>query len=84
MARNPTTWLEMAHLLIKFPTGIISFVVSISLVATSLGLLPAVFLYGQSWYDIGGGDWQVDTFGEGLLATVVGAGLLFSPNRFDG
>jgi len=42
---DPLTWKELAYLFIKFPLGILSFVLLVTLISTSIGLLGAPVLY---------------------------------------
>jgi hypothetical protein len=84
--RNPVTWKGLVYLFAKFPLGIFSFVVLITLLALSISLIAAPFYYqyvqpqfnltlnGSVFYPV----WIVDTPIEaaitclaGLLMTVV-------------
>lgn len=80
-ASNPVTWLGLVFLLLKFPIGIVSFVVSVTLIAITLGLLTApltfsfwpmnvMFDWSGTWV------WRIDTFWESLIA--FGVGILFA------
>jgi hypothetical protein len=83
---NPVTWKGIAYLLIKFPLGVVSFVVVVTLGALSLALLGAPFYYQLPGVQIGWpGGLEVDTLSEALVAAVVGAALvLVSLHVFNG
>jgi Putative sensor len=53
------TWKSLLFLLLKFPLGIISFVLSVTLISTSLSLLAVPFLY--RFADITVGPFAIDT-----------------------
>jgi hypothetical protein len=74
---DPGTWAEVFHLFSKFVLGIISFVVVVTLLATSLGLMATPFFWNQ-WgieaWDVGiPGIWTVDSFPKALAVSVIGA-----------
>jgi hypothetical protein len=73
---NPVTWKGLAYLFIKFPLGIFSFVVAITLVSVSLSFVavPVAFPFvpEQILIEADTGGWVIDTFGEALLVGVVG------------
>jgi len=46
--KNPMTWKSLGYLFAKFPLGIISFVVVITLIALTAGLIAAPILYQSS------------------------------------
>ena len=83
---NPVTWKGIGYLTLKFPLGVVSFVVLVTLVALSLALLLAPFYYQLPGVQIGWpGGWEVDTLSETLVAAVVGAVLgLVSLHVFNG
>jgi hypothetical protein len=83
---NPVTWKGIAYLLCKFPLGVVSFVVVVTLAALSLGLLFAPTYYYLPGVTFGwSGGFQVDTLWEAFVATVVGAVLgLISLHIFNG
>jgi hypothetical protein len=70
---NPLTWKSLAYLFVKFPLGILSFVLVVTLLALSVGLLSAPFIY--PFVTIGIGGWKVLTFSQALLAAVAGAAI---------
>lgn len=65
------TWTGMLYLFLKFPMGIASFVIVVTLVSVAVALLGAPFYY---WVDDGidFGIWQVDELPEALLLTLAG------------
>ena len=84
---NPVTWKGIGFLLLKFPLGIATFVVTVFLVALSGGFLSAPFVY--PWNDMSFGltvgAWEVDTFGESLACFGIGLVLaLISFNLLNG
>lgn len=72
---NPVTWKGIAYLFLKFPIGIASFVVTITLVSLSLGLLLAPLTY--PWWHMNVGYWQVNSLPAAMIAFV--AGLVVAP-----
>lgn len=86
---NPVTWKGLLYLLAKFPIGIISFVVLVTLLTLSFTLLAAPLYYQwvhpQVSVDFGytlsnsisNSIWAVDTLTEALLASFAGLLLFF-------
>jgi len=72
---NRLTWTGILYLFLKFPIGIASFVMVVTLGALTLGLLftPAYYAFAQ----IAFGPWIVDVWWEALLCTLVGVPVLF-------
>lgn len=72
---NPSTWAEIFYLFSKFVVGIFSFVVVVTLITTSLGLI-ATPLFWQQWgheWNLGiPGIWEVDSFSDTLVVSVLG------------
>ena len=75
---NPVTWKSMFYLILKFPVGIATFVVVVTALAISGGLLFAPFTYQSG--DITIFFWHINTFLEALLAT--GLGVVVTPIAF--
>jgi Putative sensor len=78
---NPVTWKGLLYLLVKFPLGVINFIISVTALATSTALLTAPLTYrfiplqiGFAWNSA----WQINTFPEALVAFVIGVILLVS------
>jgi hypothetical protein len=83
---NPVTWKGIAYLLLKFPLGVVSFVVVVTLGAVSLSLFFAPTYYYLPGVTFGwSGGFQVDTLWKAFVATAVGAVLgLISLHVFNG
>ncbi len=69
--RNPVTWTSMLYLMLKFPIATLFFSIAVSLVATSLGMLIAPFIYNLWDYPSWWGFWLIDTVGEALILTAL-------------
>lgn len=90
---NPVTWKGLLYLLAKFPLGILSFVMLITLASISAALLAAPFYYqtvqpvmnitidGLHSLPV----WRIDTLNEALVACLAGGMLtLISMHIFNG
>ena len=78
--RSPLTWKGLVYLFLRFPMGIFSFSLTISLLAASLGLISTPFLYNSPWYNVEWPNnywWNIDTLPEALVVALVGIILLF-------
>ena len=74
---NPATWKGLLYLFLKFPLGIVNFVLLVTLLATSLGLMATPFYY--SWADYTFVEpWVIDTVWEALVVAGVGVLLLLA------
>ena len=71
------TWTGMLYLFLKFPVGIASFVISVTLISVTAALLaaPIAYLFGDFDTRIGG--WDIDTLWEAGLLTLVGIPMVF-------
>jgi Putative sensor len=71
---NPVTWKAPLFLLLKFPLGVLSFVVMLTSFCLGLALLLAPLYYTRNppMVEL----WTVDTLPEALLCTLLGAGVL--------
>ena len=69
--RNPVTWTSMLHPILKLPIATLFFSIAVSLVATSLGMLIAPFIYNLWDYPSWWGFWLIDTVGEALILTAL-------------
>ena len=70
---DSTTWTGIVYLLLKFPLGIVSFVVPVVLLIVSLSLVAEVLLYKMSWIRppmIGG--WKFDSLPEAAMLGLLG------------
>jgi hypothetical protein len=72
---NPVTWKGMGYLLIKFPLGLVSFIVTFTLMVTSLALMsaPVAYLFGDFYMDLPF-DWPLGDLASAWL--LAGFGLL--------
>ena len=89
--KNPVTWKGLVYLFLKFPLGIFSFTLVVSLLSASLALLLTPLYYQIAPVTINldfnfARPWMViDTPSEALLLCVIGAGLgLVSLHLFNG
>ncbi|MCH8973553.1 MAG: sensor domain-containing protein [Chloroflexi bacterium] len=71
------TWTGMLYLFLKFPLGIASFVIAVTLISVTAALLaaPIAYLFGDFDARIGG--WDIDTLWEAGLLTLVGIPMVF-------
>ncbi len=91
--RNPVTWKGLLYLVLKFPLGVLSFIVLVSFLSTGLSLLlaPAYYSYlppamemtinGTYFNPV----WVLDTLQEAIIAAVAGIFvLLIGLQAFNG
>ena len=76
---NPITWRSLLYLFAKFPLGLGTFVVLVTIVALTLGFLTMPFTYQFAEYFQGGVSfglglpaWQIDSLGDALLGALIG------------
>ena len=71
------TWTGMLYLFLKFPLGIASFTVAVTLISVTAALLaaPLTYLFGD--FDMSVGGWDIDTLWEAALLTLVGIPMVF-------
>ena len=82
---NPVTWKGLGFLFLKFPLGIMSFVLTLTLLAIPAGFLLAPIAWGFDDVYFNIPFWNVDTFGETLILAAFGLmGLLVSLNILNG
>ncbi len=74
--RNPVTWTSLAYLVVKFPLGLVTFVVMGTLLALTAVLIAAPFLYRLVPLTVGvtsyGSPLYVVTLGQALTCALVG------------
>jgi hypothetical protein len=82
---SPVTWKGLAYLFVKFPLGILSFVVMVTAVSVSASLIAAPFYYrwfpptvnfivnGNAWNP----GWVIDTLPEALALSLLGVVVVF-------
>lgn len=78
---NPVTWKGLGFLFLKFPLGILSFVLTLTLLVIPFAFLLAPLGWGfdDVYYEIP--FWNVDTFGETLILAAFGfVGMIVSLN----
>jgi len=76
---NPVTWKSLLFLIIKFPLGIATFIIVITLGSLTLGLLVSPFLFDAhqffqdgGFYGLGVLDVHIDSMKDALLAALIG------------
>ncbi|HZD55859.1 MAG TPA: sensor domain-containing protein [Anaerolineales bacterium] len=77
---NPVTWTSLVYLFVKFPLGILSFVVSVAALSITAVFITSPltfpFLQPEVWFTWNS-LWKIDTLGDALIAFVIGLALLF-------
>lgn len=80
---NPITWKSLLYLFLKFPMGIVTFIVLVTVVSLTLSLLAMPLIYEFMPFDeigifIGGDfpDWRIDSLGDATVAALIGVLLL--------
>ena len=73
---NRLTWTGMFYLFLRFPVGIASFTIAMTLISVTFFLVGAPFYY---WVDDGieMGIWQVDVLWEALILALAGIAMVF-------
>lgn len=76
---NPATWKSLLYLMMKFPLGVATFVIVITLVSLTLAFLSMPFIYetqqllqGGGFFGLGLLDWNIDSMADALLAALIG------------
>ncbi len=71
------TWRRLAYLLAKFPLGVLSFSVAITLIAFTVSLVIAPVIYHNPNFVVGMRvfGWEVDTLEKALLCSILGIGV---------
>jgi hypothetical protein len=75
---NPVTWKGLLYLFLKFPLGIVTFVVMITLVSLTLAFITMPFTYESLQYfqtGISFGNlyvWHIDSMNDALLCALIG------------
>ena len=81
------SWAGIGYLLLKFPLGILSFVLAVSLTSLSIGLMAAplsIWIPGAD-IQVNGADWQIDSPAEAIPIAIVGLFLfVISLHLFNG
>jgi rubredoxin len=77
---DPVTWKSLAYLLVKFPLGILSFVVLVTLTTLTLGFLsaPAIYpLLSMEILHVGSSVIYIDAMWKAIICFFVGVVLFF-------
>jgi hypothetical protein len=75
---NPVTWKGLLYLFLKFPLGLVTFVVMITLISLTLAFMTMPFTYESLQYfqpGISFGDlyvWHIDSMNDALLGALIG------------
>ena len=64
------TWKSLAFLFLRFPLGVLSFAITVSLLAVTLSFISAPFTY--NYYNIEFGLFRVETIGLAILVAIAG------------
>lgn len=67
---DPGTWKSLAFLFLRFPLGILSFAITISLLAVTVSFISAPFTY--NYYYIEFGLFRVETLGFAIIVAITG------------
>ena len=70
------TWTGVLYLLLKFPLGIATFTIAVTLISTTLGLLAAP-LYTWASNPVVWGSWEFDPFPWSWILTLIGIPMIF-------
>jgi hypothetical protein len=79
---NPITWKSPIYLLLKFPLGIATFAILVTLVSLTLAFLTLPLTFQLLDFQISGFfspdhvSWQIDSIGKAFLGTLIGLILL--------
>jgi hypothetical protein len=79
---NPITWNSLLYLILKFPLGIFSFTILVTLVSLVLSFLAMPVLYQvggitNAGINLGSGwVWQINSLGDAFIIAIVGVFLL--------
>jgi len=76
---NPVTWKSLLYLLMKFPLGIATFVILVTLISLTLAFLTMPLTYEylpdfQAGIFFGAGlpSWKIDSLGDALIGVLIG------------
>lgn len=72
---NRLTWISMLYLFLKFPVGIASFVIAVTLISVTGALLAAPIYYSPT--DMSWSVWTIDTLWEAFVLTLIGIPMVF-------
>lgn len=76
---NPVTWKSLLYLFLKFPLGIATFVILITLISLTLAFLTMPFTHEflseiqvGAFFGLGLPAWHIDSMSDALLGTLIG------------
>lgn len=73
---NPVTWKSLLYLFLKFPLGMATFVILVTMVALTLAFLSMPFTYGNVQFfqevSFGAWVWEIDSMTDALLGALCG------------
>jgi hypothetical protein len=78
---NPVTWKSLAYLLVKFPLGIFTFIILVTLITLTLGFLVAPVVYpflSMEILHVGSSAIYIDALWKAIGCFIVGLVLFFS------
>ncbi len=67
---DPVTWKSLAFLFLRFPLGILSFSITVSLLAVTISFIATPFTYNNYYIEFG--FFRVETLGLAILIAVAG------------
>jgi len=76
LLNNRVTWTGMLYLLLKFPVGIATFTIAVTLISVTLGLLVAP-AYRWASDPLTWGGWTFDPFPWSWIGTIIGIPMIF-------
>ncbi len=79
--KSPLTWKGLLFLFLRFPLGIFSFSLTVSLLAASLSMISLPLTYHYNWFDIdwpANSFWVIDSVPETIVVALVGVLLLYA------
>ncbi|MBE9511572.1 MAG: sensor domain-containing protein [Bacteroidetes bacterium] len=67
---DPVTWKSLAFLFLRFPLGVLSFAITVSLMAVTVSFISAPFTYNYYYMEFG--FFRVETLGLAILVAIAG------------
>jgi serine/threonine protein kinase len=77
LVKSGLAWRSIGYLILKFPMGLVTFVVTVSLLSMSLSLTLAPLLYRIPWASLQIGSWRMDNPAKALIGCAVGLVLCY-------
>ena len=72
---DPQSYINILYLFLKFPLGIASFTVGVTLISVTGALLAAPMYYSHA--DMSWSVWTIDTLWEAFVLTLIGIPMVF-------